>query len=162
MKTEVKNSATTARTSRRSALTIMLRLVGLVRPLAGFMILAILMGVLGNLAATFISIFGAYALLSAMGFASSSPMVLLFGGMLLFALVRGLLRYAEQECNHFIAFKLLALIRDRVFTALRKLAPALLQTLSCSRFSMHTLSRLSALRLCSALLWCGLLQVLPT
>ena len=127
MKTEVKNSATTARTSRRSALTIMLRLVGLVRPLAGFMILAILMGVLGNLVATFISIFGAYALLSAMGFASSSPMVLLFGGMLLFALVRGLLRYAEQECNHFIAFKLLALIRDRVFTALRKLAPAKLE-----------------------------------
>lgn len=77
MKTEVENNATTARTSRRSALTIMLRLVGLVRPLAGFMILAILMGVLGNLAATFISIFGAYALLSAMGFASSSPMVLL-------------------------------------------------------------------------------------
>ena len=74
MKTEVENNATTARTSRRSALTIMLRLVGLVRPLAGFMILAILMGVLGNLAATFISIFGAYALLSAMGFASSSPM----------------------------------------------------------------------------------------
>ena len=68
MKTEVENNATTARTSRRSALTIMLRLVGLVRPLAGFMILAILMGVLGNLAATFISIFGAYALLSAMGF----------------------------------------------------------------------------------------------
>ena len=127
MKTEVKNSAATARTSRRSALTIMLRLVGLVRPLAGFMILAILMGVLGNLAATFISIFGAYALLSAMGFASSSPMALLFGGMLLFALVRGLLRYAEQECNHFIAFKLLALIRDRVFTALRKLAPAKLE-----------------------------------
>ena len=140
MKTEVKNSTTTARTSRRSALTIMLRLVGLVRPLAGFMILAILMGVLGNLAATFISIFGAYALLSAMGFASSSPMALLFGGMLLFALVRGLLRYAEQECNHFIAFKLLALIRDRV----------------------HTLSRLSALRLCSALLWCGLLWAAPT
>lgn len=127
MKTEVTNNATTARTSRRSAFTIMLRLVGLVRPLAGFMILAILMGVLGNLAATFISIFGAYALLSAMGFASSSPMVLLFGGMLLFALVRGLLRYAEQECNHFIAFKLLALIRDRVFTALRKLAPAKLE-----------------------------------
>ena len=127
MKTEVKNNATTARTSRRSAFTIMLRLVGLVRPLAGFMILAILMGVLGNLAATFISIFGAYALLSAMGFASSSPMALLFGGMLLFALVRGLLRYAEQECNHFIAFKLLALIRDRVFTALRKLAPAKLE-----------------------------------
>ena len=127
MKTEVENNATTARTSRRSALTIMLRLVGLVRPLAGFMILAILMGVLGNLAATFISIFGAYALLSAMGFASSSPMALLFGGMLVFALVRGLLRYAEQECNHFIAFKLLALIRDRVFTALRKLAPAKLE-----------------------------------
>lgn len=47
--------------------------------------------------------------------------------MLIFALVRGVLRYAEQACNHFIAFKLLALIRDKVFAALRKLCPAKLE-----------------------------------
>ena len=46
---------------------------------------------------------------------------------MLFALVRGVLRYAEQACNHFIAFKLLALIRDKVFRALRRLCPAKLE-----------------------------------
>jgi len=48
----------------------------------------------------------------------------LFMGMILCALIRGFLRYAEQSCNHYIAFKLLALIRDEVFGALRKLAPS--------------------------------------
>ena len=50
-----------------------------------------------------------------------------FACVLLFAVARGFLRYAEQACNHYIAFKLLALIRDRVFGALRKLAPAKLE-----------------------------------
>ena len=52
---------------------------------------------------------------------------LLFGGVLVFAVARGLLRYGEQACNHFIAFKLLAILRDRVFRALRRLAPAKLE-----------------------------------
>ncbi len=51
----------------------------------------------------------------------------IFASVLIFALVRGVLRYAEQACNHFIAFKLLALIRDKVFAALRKLCPAKLE-----------------------------------
>lgn len=57
----------------------------------------------------------------------SFDMWFLFAAMLIFALLRGLLRYAEQACNHFIAFKLLALIRDRVFGALRRLCPAKLE-----------------------------------
>ena len=51
----------------------------------------------------------------------------LFGAVLIFALAQGFLRYAEQACNHFIAFKLLALIRDKVFGALRRLCPAKLE-----------------------------------
>lgn len=51
----------------------------------------------------------------------------IFASVLIFALVRCVLRYAEQACNHFIAFKLLALIRDKVFAALRKLCPAKLE-----------------------------------
>ena len=43
------------------------------------------------------------------------------------AVARGVLHYAEQGCNHFIAFKLLALIRDKVFGVLRQLAPAKLE-----------------------------------
>lgn len=57
----------------------------------------------------------------------SFDMWFLFAAMLIFALLRGFLRYAEQACNHFIAFKLLALIRDRVFGALRRLCPAKLE-----------------------------------
>ena len=105
----------------------MMRLIGLVKPLAVYMIIAIIMGLIGNLCATFITIFGGYAILSATGGNSPLPLVALFICVVAFAVVRGGLRYAEQACNHFIAFKLLALIRDKVFKALRTLCPAKLE-----------------------------------
>ncbi len=109
---------------KRNGFTVMARLIGLVRPLAGFMALAILMGLVGHLAAAFITIFGGYAVLNLLHFETPFALNTLFISVVVFALVRGILRYAEQACNHFIAFKLLALIRDRVFRALRKLCPA--------------------------------------
>lgn len=112
---------------KRSNLNIMLRLIGLVKPLTGFMILAILMGLIGHLCASFITIFGGYAVLSLVGEPVFAGLTTLFVCAVLFAVVRGFLRYAEQACNHFIAFKLLALIRDRVFGALRRLCPARLE-----------------------------------
>ena len=112
---------------RRSGFQVMARLIGLVKPLAGFMALAILMGLAGHLCAAFITIFGGYAVLSVLGFGAPLGLTALFVCMGAFALLRGILRYAEQSCNHFIAFKLLALIRDRVFRALRRLCPAKLE-----------------------------------
>lgn len=112
---------------KRSGLNVMARLIGLVRPMLGFMLLAIVMGLLGNLCATFITVFGGYAILNVLHPEWSMPLGWLFAAVLLFALVRGFLRYAEQSCNHFIAFKLLALIRDKVFGALRRLCPAKLE-----------------------------------
>lgn len=112
---------------KRSGFHIMTRLIGLVRPLTGYMILAVVMGVVGHLCASFITIFGGYALLMVLHPEWSFDMWFLFAAMLIFALLRGFLRYAEQACNHFIAFKLLALIRDRVFGALRRLCPAKLE-----------------------------------
>lgn len=109
---------------KRSGFNVMMRLIGLVKPLAVYMIIAIIMGLIGNLCATFITIFGGYAILSATGGNSPLPLVALFICVVAFAVVRGGLRYAEQSCNHFIAFKLLALIRDKVFKALRTLCPA--------------------------------------
>lgn len=105
----------------------MARLIGLVRPMLGFMLLAIAMGLLGNLCATFITVFGGYAILNVLHPEWSMSLGWVFAAVLLFALVRGFLRYAEQSCNHFIAFKLLALIRDKVFGALRRLCPAKLE-----------------------------------
>lgn len=112
---------------KRSGLTVMARLIGLVRPLTGYMLLAILMGLLGHLCAAFITISGGYAVLSLLGYATPLPLKGLFIAAVVFALLRGMLRYGEQSCNHFIAFKLLALIRDRVFRALRRLCPAKLE-----------------------------------
>ena len=112
---------------KRSGFVVMLRLIGLVKPLAGFMILAILMGLIGHLSAAFITIFGGFAVANLLEIDTPFTLTVLFIGVCLFALVRGVLRYAEQACNHFIAFKLLALIRDKVFQALRRLAPAKLE-----------------------------------
>jgi ATP-binding cassette subfamily C protein len=112
---------------KRSGFSIMLRLVGLVKPLAGYMTVAILMGLIGHLCASFITIFGGYAVLGALGIRIPFSLGSLFASVCVFALLRGILRYAEQGCNHFIAFKLLALIRDKVFQALRRLCPAKLE-----------------------------------
>lgn len=109
---------------KRTNLQIMLKLVGLVKPLLGYMILAITMGLAGHLCATFITILGGYALLKMLNFSIAVSFIALFVLVIVFAIARGLLRYGEQACNHFIAFKLLALIRDKVFQALRKLCPA--------------------------------------
>lgn len=109
---------------KRSGFSIMTRLVGLVKPLTGYMILAITMGVIGHLCASFITVLGGYGILHVLHPEWSMSLGVIFGMVLFFALVRGFLRYAEQACNHFIAFKLLALIRDKVFGALRRLCPA--------------------------------------
>lgn len=111
---------------KRSNVTVMKKLIHLVKPLTGYMILAILMGLLGHLCASFITIFGAFGILQVLGLWKISLKVL-FSGVAVLAVLRGILRYAEQSCNHFIAFKLLALIRDQVFQALRRLTPAKLE-----------------------------------
>ena len=109
---------------KRSGFQIMARLIGLVKPLSGYMALAVLMGLIGHLSATFITVLGGYAAINVSGIETPFTLTFLFVSAAVLALMRGVLRYAEQSCNHFIAFKLLALIRSRVFMALRRLCPA--------------------------------------
>ena len=151
---------------KRSGFKIMSRLIGLVKPLSGYMILAIVMGLIGHLCAAFITVFGGYAILHVLHPEWSMSIGVLFGAVLIFALVRGFLRYAEQACNHFIAFKLLALIRDKVFGALRRLCPAKLDGKDKGNlisiitsdiellevFYAHTISPI-----CIAVLFCGIM-----
>lgn len=112
---------------KRSGWKIMMSLIVLVKPLLGFMVLAVAMGVAGFLCAIFIPVFGGYAMLDVLKLPVPVSAGTAFACVLVFALLRGFLRYAEQACNHFIAFKLLALIRDQVFRALRRLCPAKLE-----------------------------------
>lgn len=102
----------------------MLRLIGLIKPLVFYMFIAVIMGVVGNLCASFITIFGSFAVLDVLKIDSGISIKSVFICLCVFAVIRGILRYAEQACNHYIAFKLLALIREKVFKALRKLCPA--------------------------------------
>ncbi len=112
---------------KRSGWKIMMSLIVLVKPLLGFMVLAVAMGVAGFLCAIFIPVFGGYAMLDVLKLPVPVSAGTALACVLVFALLRGFLRYAEQACNHFIAFKLLALIRDQVFRALRRLCPAKLE-----------------------------------
>jgi len=109
---------------KRSGFLVMTQLIGLVKPLSGYMVLAVTMGLIGHLCATFITVFGGFALQKVLYPEWPVSLSLIFTAVFVFALVRGFLRYAEQACNHFIAFKLLALLRDKVFGALRRLCPA--------------------------------------
>ena len=111
----------------RGSLQVMASLVGLVRPLLGYMHLAILLGVLGFCCSIFLTIFGGFAMLNILGMGGGLSLSVLFACVFGFAILRGLLRYGEQGCNHYIAFKLLARIRDQVFGALRRLCPAKLE-----------------------------------
>lgn len=108
----------------RSGFKVMAGLIKLVKPLILVMLVAIIMGCIGNLFATFITILGAYGVLTIVGVDTSMSLTLIFTLILIFAVLRGVLRYTEQASNHYIAFKLLARIRHEVFASLRKLAPA--------------------------------------
>ena len=101
------------------------RLLHEVGPLRPTMIAACAFGTLGHLAATFLPVFGVIALFATL----EEPvwgmtMTVGFAAMAVCAVIRGLMRYAEQYMNHNVAFKLLALFRSKAFAAMRRLAPA--------------------------------------
>ena len=133
-------SENTNTTKRRSALQIMRSLIGLVKPLLHIMLAAIILGTLGYLCAIFLTILAGqiivHGLLTGVNgmivpvdnmWLVFTPVKTIITVMIVIAVLRGILHYVEQYCNHFIAFKLLAIIRHKVFAALRKLCPAKLE-----------------------------------
>lgn len=172
-------SGSVVESRRRSAIVIMGRLIGLVKPLIPVMLVAIALGVAGFLCAIFLTVVASYevvqvlsaqgveglgsvplfdAIVSWLGYvggellgavetateavggagatsasAAASPAAvqpapfIVFGCLIVMGVLRGILHYGEQYCNHYIAFKLLAIIRHKVFAALRRLCPAKLE-----------------------------------
>jgi len=128
---------------RRSAVKIMGKLILLVRPLWHISLAAIFLGTLGYLCAIFLTILAGQILLHGIQESVYGEQYVLFSAgdglfsgcsttvlcilLVVLAVLRGILHYAEQYCNHFIAFKLLAIIRHKVFAALRRLCPAKLE-----------------------------------
>ena len=127
-------------TKRRSAIQIMGSLIGLVKPLLHIMLAAIILGTLGYLCAIFLTILAGQVIVHGLLTGAAGiivpvdnmwlafiPVKTIITVMIVIAVLRGILHYAEQYCNHFIAFKLLAIIRHKVFASLRKLCPAKLE-----------------------------------
>ena len=112
---------------RRSAISIMGSLIGLVKPLLHIMLAAIILGTAGYLCAIFLTILAGQVIVHGVIAGGAGSIKTIITLMLIIAVLRGILHYAEQYCNHFIAFKLLAIIRHKVFAALRKLCPAKLE-----------------------------------
>ncbi len=125
---------------RRSAISIMGSLIDLVKPLLHIMLAAVILGTAGYLCAIFLTILAGQVIVR--GFLNGvtgemisvnntwlvfTPVKTILIVMIVIAIFRGILHYVEQYCNHFIAFKLLAIIRHKVFAALRKLCPAKLE-----------------------------------
>ena len=112
---------------RKSGFSIMKRLIVELKPLAPVMFITVFMGVLGFLAAIGITVFGSVAISSlidsTISFSFKTALIL----MIVLGILRGPLRYGEQLSGHYIAFKILVILRDKVFSALRKLAPAKLE-----------------------------------
>lgn len=112
---------------RRRAISIMGSLIGLVKPLLHIMLAAITLGTAGYLCAIFLTILAGQVIVHGLIAGGEGSVKTIITLMLIIAVLRGILHYAEQYCNHFIAFKLLAIIRHKVFAALRKLCPAKLE-----------------------------------
>ena len=112
---------------RKNGFVVMWHLLKLVTPLAHIMAFTITMGTLGFLAAIFIMVLGAMGLVNLLNFDTHLSFSGILTALIVLAVARGALRYLEQMSGHYIAFKLLALLRDKVFSSLRRLAFVKLQ-----------------------------------
>lgn len=113
---------------RRSGAKIMASLILLLGSLAYIMILAVINGSIGFICAMGVTVFGAVGVAKALGEAIALSYEWIIGLAVGCGVLRGVLRYFEQYSNHFIAFKLLAVLRDKIFGALRTLCPAKLES----------------------------------
>lgn len=114
--------------SRQSGFKIMTRLIKVLKPLAPIMMITISFGVFGFLAAIAITSFGMIATATALNIDMGVSIKTCIAIIIACGILRGVLRYIEQYSGHFIAFNILAILRDKVFKALRKLSPAKLES----------------------------------
>ena len=113
---------------RRSGAKIMASLIALLGSLSYIMVLAVINGSVGFVCAMGVTVFGAVGVAKALGEAIALSYGWIIGLTIGCGVLRGLLRYFEQYSNHYIAFRLLAVLRDKIFGALRILCPAKLES----------------------------------
>ena len=121
---------TNERFVRRSGAVIMASLITLLGSLAYIMILAVINGSVGFIVAMGVTLMGAVGIAKSLGEAIPLSYGAIIALTIGFGVLRGFLRYLEQYSNHYIAFKLLAVLRDKIFRALRILEVFYAHTIS--------------------------------
>ena len=109
---------------KRNIIKLIYKLLSLLGSFIGVLFLAVINGTVGFLLAISITVFAAIAILKLMGITIGISYTVIAIIITSCGILRGLIRYVEQYSNHYIAFKILAIIRDKLFRALRKLSPA--------------------------------------
>ena len=113
---------------RMSGGRIMASLIVLLGSLAYVMVFAVINGSLGFVCSMGVTVFGAVGVAKALGEQIALSYGVIIGMVVGLGVLRGGLRFVEQYCNHYIAFRLLAVLRDKIFAALRRLCPAKLES----------------------------------
>ena len=113
---------------RMSGGRIMASLIALLGSLAYAMVFAVINGSLGFVCSMGVTVFGAVGVAKALGEQIALSYGVIIGMAVGLGVLRGGLRFVEQYCNHYIAFRLLAVLRDKIFAALRRLCPAKLES----------------------------------
>lgn len=111
---------------RQKGIKIMGKLIVLVKPLWHIMLLAVLLGTVGYLCAIFLTIIASNGVVRLIS-DKNTNLTPVFISLVVVAVSRGILHYGEQYCNHYIAFKLLGIVRHKIFAKLRELSPAKLE-----------------------------------
>ena len=108
----------------KSTGTVIRRLLMMISPVFPTMLFSMLMGIIGNVFSITVMVGSALLFAKLLGMDTGISVTALVAAILVAALLRGIMRYLEQYSGHDAAFRLLALIRDKAYEALRRLAPA--------------------------------------
>lgn len=105
---------------QRSFFSLIHGMMSLVKGKTYLIVLAVLVGTLGFLSAMGITFFAALGILKLIGLDTRLSYGWIIALLLICGFSRGFLRYGEQYLNHYMAFTLLADVRDQVFCALSR------------------------------------------
>ncbi|MBE6821286.1 MAG: ABC transporter ATP-binding protein [Ruminococcaceae bacterium] len=106
----------------------MASLILLLGSLSYIMLLAVINGSVGFICAMGVTLFGSIGIAKVLGETIALSYGMIIALCVICGVMRGILRFFEQYSNHYIAFKLLAVLRDKIFAALRTLCPAKLES----------------------------------
>ncbi len=105
---------------KKSFFSLLKGMLSLVKGKRYLIFFAVIIGTLGFLSAMGITFFGGLAILNLIGIETIISFPWLIALIIICGFCRGFLRYAEQYLNHYMAFILLALVRNNIFSSLRK------------------------------------------